>query len=150
MIIKLDQTKNTQAMRIHGVFQRAYLVEAQLIGVREFPPLKRAQSDILTSCSEFYGYIEADTLAAVIEIARNKSILEVHSLTVAPAFFRRGIADKLMQYVLNELGAIKALVETAAANEPALRLYKKHGFEITKYFTPDHGIEKVALDYTKK
>jgi hypothetical protein len=39
----------------------------------------------------------------------------------------------------------KAIVETAVVNEPAINLYKKHGFVEFKRWTPAHGIEKLAL-----
>jgi len=58
----------------------------------------------------------------------NGKNLEINSLTVDPSFFRRGIADKLIAYVLSTNIHEKAIVETAVVNEPAIKLYQKHGF----------------------
>ncbi|NOU50481.1 GNAT family N-acetyltransferase [Pseudoalteromonas sp. JBTF-M23] len=148
MIAKLTHQNRDEAQRIYHVFQQSYKIEAQLIGTEHFPPLSRTTADISNSPSDFYGFFEQDTLAAVIEIEVAEQTLDIHSLTVDPQFFRKGIADKLMRYVLSEFATTQAIVETAAVNEPAIRLYRKHGFVITKRFTPSHGIEKVAMRLT--
>ncbi len=93
----------------------------------------------------FYGFYEGDSLAGVIEITYQDNVLEIDSLTVAPDYFRKGIAYKLMNSVLNAFDFTKAIVETAVVNAPAIRLYQKHGFNEFKRFTPSHGIEKLAL-----
>lgn len=145
MIIKLDNSNNEIANQIFNVFQSSYKVEAQLIGTLNFPPLSRSAKDIECSNTQFYGFIENACLAAVIEIAMRDNQLEIDSLTVAPNYFRKGIADKLLNYVLGTFEFTKANVETAVVNEPAIRLYKKHGFIEFKRWTPSHGIEKLSL-----
>lgn len=145
MITKLDHTQIAQAKGIHTVFQKSYKIEAQLIGVENFPPLSRSIEDIASSKSEFYGFIDQQTLAAVIEIQISEQHLDIHSLTVDPQFFRKGIAGKLINYVLNECDIKQATVETALVNAPAIKLYNKYGFAVFKQWTPSHGIEKVAL-----
>ena len=145
MIKKLDNSNNEVANQIFNVFQSSYKVEAQLIGTLHFPPLSRSAKNIESSNTLFYGFFENACLAAVIEIAMRDNQLEIDSLTVAPNYFRKGIADKLLNYVLSTFEFTKAIVETAVVNEPAIRLYKKHGFIECKRWTPSHGIEKVAL-----
>lgn len=71
--------------------------------------------------------------------------LEIHSLTVAPNFFRKGIADKLIRYILSEFDFTEAIVETAIVNIPAINLYKKHGFIEFKRWIASQGIEKLAM-----
>ena len=71
--------------------------------------------------------------------------LEIYSLTVDPKYFRKGIAGKLMSYVLGAFELTEATVETAVVNEPAIHLYKKHGFVEIKRWTPSHGIQKLAM-----
>lgn len=146
MVIKLDNSKQNIATQIFGVFQASYQVEAELIGVTEFPPLQRGITDILNSGNNFYGFIIEDDLAAVIEIENIEKQLDIHSLTVAPAHFRKGIANKLLSYVLANLEFSSARVETAVLNAPAIRLYEKHGFTEFKRWTPSHGIEKLAME----
>ncbi|WNZ57488.1 GNAT family N-acetyltransferase [Microbulbifer sp. MKSA007] len=145
MIIKLDNLNEEIADHIFTIFQRSYKVEAQLIGVTNFPPLSRSAQDIMNSKSQFYGFIDNECLAATIEVAIEDKRLEINSLTVDPDYFRKGIAGKLLNYILDEYEFIESIVETAAVNEPAINLYKKHGFVEFKRWTPPHGIKKVAL-----
>ncbi|MEI4551340.1 GNAT family N-acetyltransferase [Pseudoalteromonas spongiae] len=145
MIAQLTHSNSDIASHIYAVFQASYKIEAALIGTNNFPPLSRTPQDIASSNSLFYGFYKGDSLAGVIEITYQDNLLEIDSLTVAPEHFRKGIAGKLMEYVLNAFDFSKATVETAVVNAPSIRLYQKHDFNEFKRFTPSHGIEKVAL-----
>jgi ribosomal protein S18 acetylase RimI-like enzyme len=145
MIQQLIHSHTEVAFEIYTVFQNAYKVEAQLINVVEFPPLARSAENISNSASIFYGYFENESLAAVIELTREDNCLSIDSLTVEPEFFRRGIANKLLAFTLELFSSRKTVVETAAANTPAIILYQKHGFVEFKRWVPDHGIEKIAM-----
>lgn len=145
MITKLEHSNEIITKQIFTVFQNSYKVEAQLIGVSDFPPLQRSVRDIANSTTDFYGFTENKCLAAIIEIEIEESRLDIHSLTVDPQYFRKGIADKLINYVLEIGGFTSAIVETAVVNKPAINLYKKHGFVEFKRWTPSHGIEKLAM-----
>lgn len=148
MITRLDNSIIEVAKQIFDVFQRSYQIEAQLIGTVDFPPLARSANNIGNSTTQFYGFSDNENLAAVIEIAIKGKCLEINSLTVAPSFFRKGIADKLIEYILKTFDFSEAIVETAAVNVPAINLYKKHGFVEFKRWTQSHGIEKVAMSVT--
>jgi ribosomal protein S18 acetylase RimI-like enzyme len=150
MIKKLDNCDVEVAKLIFNVFQRSYKVEAKLIGVANFPPLSRSAKDIQNSGTQFYGFDEDGCLAAVIEIVLEGKHLDIHSLTVDPAYFRKGIADKLISYVLQEIDFSEAVVSTAVDNMPAIKLYEKHGFVEFKRWTPSHGIEKLALSLDRQ
>ena len=145
MINRLDNSNEEVANQIFSVFQNSYKVEAQLIGVLDFPPLSRSAKDIENSKTLFYGFCENEYIAAIIEVAIKDKHLEINSLTVDPKYFRKGIADKLISYVLDEFVFTEAFVETAVVNEPAINLYKKHGFVEFKQWTPSHGIKKLAM-----
>jgi len=145
MITKLDNSNSEVANQIFSVFQNSYKIEAQLIGVLDFPPLMRSVKDIKSSKTQFYGYSDNKCLAAVIELDIKDKHLGIDSLTVDPSYFRKGIANKLISYVLALIDFSDAIVETAAVNIPAINLYKKHGFVEFKRWTPSHGIEKVAI-----
>jgi len=95
MINKLDNSNEEISNKIHTIFQSSYKVEAQLIGVLDFPPLLRSVKDIVNSKTDFYGFIDKNCLAAIIEIEIDAKHLDIHSLTVDPKYFRKGIADKL-------------------------------------------------------
>ena len=144
MIAKLDNTNKSLAKHIYTTFQRSYQIEAELIGALNFPPLSRTVADIQNSQTLFYGFYDDTQLAGVLELAISNERLEINSLTVDPDHFRKGIADKLIRYALTH-DIATAIVETAVVNEPAIKLYKKHGFVEFKRWTPDHGIEKLAM-----
>lgn len=145
MITTLNNSNENIAEQIFTVFQNSYKIEAQLIGTVNFPPLLRSAKDIQNSTTQFYGFRENECLAAVVEIAIENQLLEINSLTVDPSYFRKGIANKLISYVLNNIVFSKAMVETAVVNIPAINLYKKHGFVEFKRWTPSHGIKKLAM-----
>ena len=56
MIIKINNKKNKIAKEIQAIFRVAYTVEASILKVVDFPPLKRTVSQFLNSNSEFYAY----------------------------------------------------------------------------------------------
>ena len=145
MILKLDNSDDVVAQQIYRVFQCSYKIEADLIGTSNFPPLSRSATDIAQSSTCFYGFVDNQCLAAVIEIAYENHHLEIHSLTVDPQFFRKGIAAKVMEYILDLYEYSEAIVETAVVNIPAIKLYQKYGFVEFKQWTPAHGIPKVAM-----
>ena len=117
-----------------------------MVGAKQFPPLLRTVEDLQNSETEFFGFFCGDDLAAVIEISSQDAHLHINSLTVLPEFFRRGIASKLINFVLQEMDYERATVETATVNKPAIALYQKHGFVEYKQYVPDHGIAKIALE----
>ncbi len=145
MINKLNNLNEEVANQIFTVFQNSYKIEAQLIGTLNFPPLLRSAKDIENSKTLFYGFSENECLAAVIEIVIENKHLDINSLTVDPSYFRKGIANKLITYVLDKFDFSEAIVETAVVNLPAINLYKKHGFVEFKRWIPPHGIEKLAM-----
>jgi ribosomal protein S18 acetylase RimI-like enzyme len=145
MITKLEHSNENVAEQIFTVFQNSYQVEANIIGTIDFPPLRRSAKNIANSTTQFYGFSENKCLAAVIEIVIEDKCLSIDSLTVDPAYFRKGIANQLISYVLDSLDYSEAVVETAVVNIPAIKLYKKHGFVEFKKWTPSHGIEKIAM-----
>jgi ribosomal protein S18 acetylase RimI-like enzyme len=145
MIIKLENADKDIAQQIFTVFQRSYHIEAQLIGTDHFPPLFRSVGHIAHSETQFYGFIENQHIAGVIEVVIEDQQLNINSLTVDPNYFRRGIASQLLSFILKELRFSTALVETAVVNIPAINLYQQHGFVEFKKWTPSQGIKKVAF-----
>ena len=142
----LDHHSDSVAIQIHDVFQISYKVEAELVGVDDFPPLRRKASLIQSSDSQFLGQrIEGD-LAAVVEFSESGEELSIDSLVVHPQYFRRGLASQLLQSLLARKPWKIAYVDTAAANDPALELYKKFGFSESKRWKTADGIEKVRLN----
>ncbi len=145
MIEKLNHQQRSIAKLIYDVFQISYPVEAALIGVDDFPPLQRTVKDIQGSHTSFYGFWVGENLAGVVEVLQNGSITEIWSLVVVPIFFRQGIASSLLQFAIQLFPSEIGVVETGAANSPAIRLYRKFGFEEEKRWKMEIGIEKVKF-----
>ena len=94
------------------LFQRSYQIEALILEADNFPPLKRTLEQYINTDTEFYGFWQEQTLAAVIELRFSRQSIHVQSLVVDPDFFRHGIATKLMNHVLTNFESILYTVET--------------------------------------
>lgn len=76
---------------------------------------------------------EGDPLAVVAYCAVWLIFDELHinNLAVLPAWRRRGVASRLVEYVLRAgaaAGAVRATLEVRASNHPAIALYERFGF----------------------
>ena len=145
MVEVLDHCSEDVAIQIHDVFQRSYKVEAQLVGVKEFPPLQRSMSRIRAAGSRFLGQRIGSDLVAVIEYSFSDAHLSIDSLVVHPRYFRRGLASKILRSLLDRVDWQTADVETATMNHPAIALYEKFGFTESKYWKTEDDIDKVQL-----
>lgn len=79
---------------------------------------------------ELAGFLIA-TIDRNIPIYRQREYAFIQDLWVEPAHRRTGIARRLVQAALGHLGAqgvTQIRLETAAANEPARRLFESMGF----------------------
>ncbi|MCF6360291.1 MAG: GNAT family N-acetyltransferase [Cyclobacteriaceae bacterium] len=64
----MNQSAKSTAEEIYLLFQESYTVEADLLGIANFPPLSRSVSNIRESKTHFWGYYKNSILAAVAEI----------------------------------------------------------------------------------
>ena len=76
-ITTINHKDNLIAENIYAIFQSSYIKEAELIGVEDFPPLRRTASDLQKSNTNFVGYWKDDSLVAVIELDENEIQLEI-------------------------------------------------------------------------
>jgi ribosomal protein S18 acetylase RimI-like enzyme len=146
MIELLDHQSEAVVRQIYDVFQLSYEIEAGLVGSPDFPPLRRRASHIQSSKSQFLGELIGTDLVSVVEFSKDGDELSIDSLVVHPQYFRRGLASQLLRALLKRELWQSANVETAAANSPALDLYRKFGFSESKRWLTADGIEKVRLD----
>lgn len=146
MIKTLNHTDHHIAYEIQQVFQVSYAVEAQLLNVDNFPPLQRKLNEFTNCNNIFYGYYVNETLAAVTEIKHNNTTTHIQSLVVRPDFFRKGIAQKLIDFTLKTHNSPLITVETGADNLPASQLYVKMGFKETRKWMTEHDIVKVGFE----
>ena len=143
--VLLDHADGCVAREIYGIFQRAYTVEAALIGVRDFPPLQRSVDEIRSSDNVFHGLEIGTYFVAVIETVVDSDGLEIVSMAVDPKHFRQGCGTALLEHILASEDVSSVTVETAEANSPAIGFYCKHGFsQVTTWLSPD-GVRLVKL-----
>jgi GNAT superfamily N-acetyltransferase len=144
-IIRLAHTRSDLAAEIHRVMMAAYEVEAGLLGVSDFFPLRRTVEYILAAKSLFFGAFSENRLAAVAEIEAGVDPVNIASLVVAPDHFRKGLATFLLQFVLTLYQDHDLTVSTGVLNRPALLLYEKLGFREHRRWSTSDGIPMVTL-----
>ena len=86
MIVRLEHSDQLVAESIYNIFQLSYKVEAEILGVSQFPPLNRKISDFMKSENLFYAYKIKNKILGVVEI-ENKDSVHIQSLVVDPVFF---------------------------------------------------------------
>lgn len=145
MIQELEHTNKAAAIEIEKVFKLSYAVEAELLGAKEFPPLKRKLEEFIDCSNQFFGYKIDDRIAGITEIKTNPNEVHIQSLVVHPDFFRRGLGESLMRFVLANYETTKFMVETGVDNLPAIALYKKVGFKEVHQWDTKYGIRKIRL-----
>ncbi|SEG78220.1 N-acetyltransferase [Paenibacillus sp. UNC499MF] len=115
----------------------AYLVEAELIGYKDIPPLKDSPLTLRCSKETFTGYYlndpeEREELAGAIAWEENGTELTITRMMVHPRHFRQGVASALIRHALAaNPQAGRFVVSTGEANLPAVSLYEKFGFHRT-------------------
>ena len=143
MIKKILHTQNENAQNIRRVFQVSYKIEAKLLGADNFPPLSRPLEEFSNCPNDFIGHYEDEMLVAVVEMKKEEDSMHIQSLVVDPAYFRKGIARKLIEFVLEHYAITQFTVETGRDNGPARKLYEGFGFVLEKTYTAAENITKV-------
>ncbi len=144
--VKLNHADKRQAECIQGHFFDSYSVEARLIGIPDFPPLRRTVDNIRSAQSSFVGCMINDRLVAVAEIERKSNgSANIAGFAVRPSSFRRGIGSRLLCHLLDTLGNSQVTVSTAWENKPAISLYETHGFRVANRWATQSGIDMVTL-----
>ena len=147
-IQRLDHRDAAVAQGIHAVLQRAYAQEAALLGLRDFAPLQRRAADIQGDGDLYLGAIEQGQLCGALAFAPDDEPGQfiVNALVVDPAQQRRGYGRALMLAALQLGGGHPFAVSTAAANGPALALYRGLGFvEYRRGTLGEQGLAMVKL-----
>ena len=146
MIRKLEHSVKVNAENIRNVFQVSYKIEAKLLGARNFPPLSRSIQSFINSANAFYGFYTNKRLVAVLEMKKEPDSMLIQSLVVHPDFFRRGIARKLIEFILQKFDSNQFTVETGKDNDPARKLYESFGFQLVKTYIAEENITKVRYE----
>lgn len=131
-IAPLALADRATALQLHGVLQRAYAQEAQRLGLRDFPPLARSVFDLQASPACHLGaWVDGRIVGGLAFAADGDEPGQwlIESLVVDPPYQRRGWASRLLAAALSRRPQAVFAVATAAANAPALALYRGFGFE---------------------
>ncbi len=140
------------ARAIHGVQMLAYAQEAALLGVASLPPMKLTVEQLQASDEHFHAAHLSSTLVGAVGVIdkTEASMTIINSLVVHPAHQRAGVATRLLLQVLAANQATTIRVSTGAGNEPALALYRKHGFvEYKRWFVGPERLALVALKFDR-
>ncbi len=133
MYRSIDITRETDALQVLNLQRAAYRIEAGLLERDDLPPLHETLSELRTSGETFLGHFEGETLAGAVAYRRRGWVVDLHRVMVHPTWFRRGIAQGLIQAVeAREPGWATMLVSTGSLNTPALRLYERLGFGVVR------------------
>jgi ribosomal protein S18 acetylase RimI-like enzyme len=146
-LLTLDHADADGSERICRLLWESYAVEAKLIGVEDFAPLRRDSAQIRAAESTFYGCLREGQLVAVAEVeGLEDETANIAGFVVHPGVFRRGVGTRLLRHVLATVKATRFTVSTAAVNAPAIALYEKHGFRVRDRWTTPDGIRMVTLE----
>ncbi len=130
MIKKLDINCEKTAKEILALQKASYQTEADIIDFYDIPPLQNTLKTLMDCDEEFFGYIVNDEIAGIISFKIFENILDIHRVAIHPNHFRKGIAEKLVNFVETVEGISKCIVCTGKKNKPAVNLYLKNGYKI--------------------
>jgi putative acetyltransferase len=87
---------------------------------------------ILSPGGQIFFVVEGNTVLGTCAVLRHsRTECEIAKMAVAPAARGRGLGDLLMEAAVDfarEIGAARIVIVSNTVLEPALRLYRKHGF----------------------
>jgi ribosomal protein S18 acetylase RimI-like enzyme len=128
---RLDLADEVVAGAVLELQRAAYAVEADLIGSDGIPALTETLDELRAAGEEWLGLLDDDGLAGAVSWrALADGTIDIHRLVVAPRAFRRGVASALLDGLDEALPDRSMIVSTGSANEPALALYRRRGFEV--------------------
>ncbi|MBT2688788.1 GNAT family N-acetyltransferase [Bacillus sp. ISL-47] len=132
MIKEIDISNRKAAEEVFSVQIPSYQVEAELIECPDIPPLKDTV-ETLQKCGEtFFGCYMNKELCGAISFKLENNTVDIHRLIVHPNYFRKRIAQQLMDFIHSIKGIEKMIVSTGSKNTPAVNFYKKNGFNKVK------------------
>jgi len=135
---------------IHAVLVSAHAQEVDLLQLDGSALSERTADDIQRSNEYFLGAYQGETLAGAVSIGPDDEPrqLTIASLSVNAEHQRQGIGRLLVSEALRRGNGAAFSVVSAAANTPALALYRGLGFqEYRRGVAETGGLEMVKLRY---
>ncbi|MEO6123216.1 MAG: GNAT family N-acetyltransferase [Ilumatobacteraceae bacterium] len=138
------------------VQRAAFLVEAQLFGHADLPPLSETIDEARSVLSD--GITEVTVaelqrsvgprLVGVVRVKVTDGAAYIGRLAVAPDMMRTGVGSRLMQFVHDHppVGAERFTLFTAGLNVSNQRWYTGHGYRKVDIVTDHLGFEIVAME----
>ena len=125
----------------------AYAIEATIIGDDVIPPLHETLAELQAAPLTFLGASCDHVLAGVLGYRRDRDTVDIDRLAVDPAFFRRGLATKLLRELfVRERDATRFTASTGFGNQPAIDLYERFEFHRVGVAEPLPGVRIVLLE----
>ena len=130
MIKKIDITNPKVSKEVLNIQISSYKVEAEIIDFYDIPPLKDTVQSLQQCGETFFGYYLNKEICGVISIKTVGKIIDVHRLMVHPKHFRKGIAQRLLNFIEGQMmeDFEVIVVSTGTKNAPAVAFYLKNGF----------------------
>lgn len=131
MIRTIDFTNRQLVQQLFELQKGSYLIEAKLVQFFEIPPLKENFQDFLQCKETFLGFFEDNKLVGALSYDVEEHQLTICRVVVHPLYFRKGIAQNLLDGLMKFAQKIPLIkVATAKDNVPAKNFYKKNGFRL--------------------
>ncbi|MER5310687.1 GNAT family N-acetyltransferase [Streptomyces sp. NPDC002773] len=144
LIRELDLSDAAVASAVHAVGLRAYAVEAELINFDGIPALSESLQEMTARPLRWLGAVTGEgTVAAFVawQTDTGQLVIDIDRVCVDPAWFRRGLASRLLNDLLVKVaGGGEVRVSTGADNQPAVTLYERLGFQRGDDFEPVPGL----------
>ncbi|MFD5427613.1 GNAT family N-acetyltransferase [Streptomyces sp. NPDC127084] len=153
-VCELDVAEDATAAAVHRIGRRAYAVEAELIGFDGIPPLRESLAEMRVQPLRWLGATLADDgrIAAFLawRSPADANIVDIDRVCVDPAWFRHGLASRLIGRLLVDLAPIGDVrVSTGADNIPAVALYEGLGFSRVGIIEPAPGLRVAEFLLTR-
>lgn len=104
-------------------------------------------NDILESKYDgVYGYYEDDNLVGFIHVNKLYETMDIVNIVVDNMYRKKGIATKLIGYVINLYNDVdNIMLEVNENNKAAIALYKKNKFEVINIRNNYYGTDSALI-----
>lgn len=147
IIEEVDICADGIAGQVLQVQVAAYLIESRLIEYPDFPPLWETEDKLRASGERFVVCRVDGAVAGATSFAVKDRVADICRLVVSPSHFGKGIGTGLVRRVEDLCrDCSRIIVSTAWRNTPAVKLYEKCGYKVSRRWRLPDGLELVELE----